>query len=143
VITLPELKFSRYYKVAERKAIDDEIPGIYLFLNDNYDLMYIGKSINIKSRIYSHLIGTDNTQEVKHNFKMFRYAEVKDPVDREIYETYYINLWKPKLNRSKTLTYRTSFFDKKYNIMAEEREKAQKELDELAYAALVKSVDLR
>ena len=39
------------------------------------------------------------------------YAEVPDPVDRELYETYYINKCKPPLNRSKTITYKSRYYE--------------------------------
>lgn len=142
MMILKDLKLSRWHTVDERLKIPQDISGLYLFYNQEYELMYIGKSENLKQRINLHLTGNTNTKSIYHNFKHIRYAEVADPVDREIYETYYINLWKPKLNQEKTLTYRTKFYDKKYNSMAEEREKHEKKLEELAYIAITKHINL-
>ena len=40
----------------QKKSIPENILGVYYFLNENNDIIYIGKSINIKKRIHQHLV---------------------------------------------------------------------------------------
>lgn len=144
MIILPDLDFTPYIKTNDLSQLNKYDAGIYAFYNEQFELMYIGKAKALKQRIQIHLSNSEsiNTRYVKHNFIYYRYAILDDPVDREIYETYYINLWKPKLNQEKTFTYHTSFYDKKYNIMAEEKEKLNLNMKEIAYNALTNHIKL-
>lgn len=42
-----------------------EEPGVYYFYDDNHQLIYIGKSKNIKSRVYTHLRGSKTVKGEK------------------------------------------------------------------------------
>ena len=65
----PNLK--NLHPLLERKIIDElpEETGVYYFLNDQNQMIYIGKSRNIKHRVYSHLSnnGSRRSIELKEN----------------------------------------------------------------------------
>lgn len=89
--------------------------GIYFMYNENKDLMYIGKTIHLNSRVADHLAGRTHTDDICHNFKYIKYVEIDNEELLDDYETYYINLYKPKLNVSKVYTYRSERYTPKYN----------------------------
>ncbi len=89
--------------------------GIYFMYNNYKDLMYLGKSANLKSRVADHLAGRTHTNDICHNFEYIKYIEVEDEELLDDYETYYINLYKPKLNVSKVYTYKSERCNPKYN----------------------------
>lgn len=59
------------HPLLERKIIDNlpEETGVYYFLNDQNHVIYVGKSRNIKQRVYSHLNnnGSRRSIELKEN----------------------------------------------------------------------------
>ncbi len=67
---------------------------IYKFVDENDNVLYVGKSRNIKSRIQSHI---REKQWIKKNCKVF-IAETHNHADMDIYELYYINKLNPKYN---------------------------------------------
>jgi hypothetical protein len=70
--------------------IPSDIMGIYrLYVNDA--LLYIGKSKNIKSRVYAH------TKEKL--IDSFDFISVENPSDINIFEVYLIDKYKPILNK--------------------------------------------
>ncbi|MDM0973243.1 GIY-YIG nuclease family protein [Clostridium perfringens] len=89
--------------------------GIYFMYNQDKDLMYIGKSIHLNSRVANHLAGRTHTDDICHNFKYIKYIEIDNEELLDDYETYYINIYKPKLNVSKVYTYRSERYTPKYN----------------------------
>ncbi|EOU1827893.1 GIY-YIG nuclease family protein [Clostridium perfringens] len=96
------------------KLIPDAM-GIYFMYSENKDLMYIGKSIHLNSRVANHLSGRTHTDDICHNFKYIKYIEIDNEELLDDYETYYINIYKPKLNVSKVYTYRSERYTPKYN----------------------------
>jgi DNA polymerase-3 subunit epsilon len=42
-----------------------EAPGVYYFHDENGSIIYIGKSVNIKSRVMSHLSNNDHKREIE------------------------------------------------------------------------------
>lgn len=89
--------------------------GIYFIYNENKELMYIGKTIHLNSRITDHLTGRTNTNDICHNFNYIKYIEIDNNDLLGLYETYFINSYKPKLNVSKVQTYHSERYDPKYN----------------------------
>lgn len=101
MITLPELVFSEKI-YCENLKDRRKISGIYRIYNQNNECMYIGKGANIFQRIREHLRKTAKNDYIfSHNYIFFDYVIIDDEVDREIYETYYINLYKPICNKQK------------------------------------------
>lgn len=105
--------------------------GIYKFYGDNYELLYIGKAKYLKTRIKQHLGNNreNNTKLIKHNFKKVNYILIEDPVDRDIIETYLINLLKPKLNISKVYTYISEYGLNKYKTKDQIKQEQIRQLE--------------
>lgn len=91
--------------------------GIYAIYNNDNICMYVGKANNIRNRTRWHISNTKSNplRDVKHNLIFCKYAILDCPVDRDIYETYYINLYQPKLNYEKVFVYQTERYTEKYN----------------------------
>lgn len=131
MIMLPELPLSDFYNVGDYRDLDKYSSGLYFFYNIDSELMYVGNSEHLLSRIRGHITGNEHTGDIKHNFKKYRFAILEDPVDRDIYETWYINLWKPVLNTAKVFTYQTQRYEKDYNpIYAAQKKKTDELLAE-------------
>jgi excinuclease UvrABC nuclease subunit len=65
--------------------------GLYLLYNDNLELMYIGKSKKLETRIVNSLCIKGMTH--------FRTAFTETLSDMSVYEVYYISKLKPPLNK--------------------------------------------
>lgn len=81
---------------------------IYKFTNKNGDILYIGKTINLKDRLKKHLSGTNQTNSKLKLYKEFKeiyYYECKNEKEMNELELYYIKLYKPQYN---ILSYNTS-----------------------------------
>ena len=142
MIVLKDLIFSKYYSIDEIGNLPYGVQGVYALYNQQMKLMYIGKSSDMRPRIASHMCGNTHTKEVCHNFALFRFCEVPDIVDREIYETYYINRWKPLLNKDKTFTYNSEFYSPKYNALYEQRKEREEAAIDVSLQALRKHIKL-
>lgn len=101
MIDLPRIEFSDVYSVDDYKICEKE-PGIYRLYNKDMKLMYIGKAKFLGARVKQHSTGDKG---LNHNYFFFDFCELNCHVDREIYETYYINLLMPPINRSKVFLY--------------------------------------
>jgi excinuclease UvrABC nuclease subunit len=77
-------------------------------------LLYVGKASFLRPRITQHLNGESNTRDVSHNFDTVECIYVDCEVDRDIYETYMINTFKPRLNADKVWTYDNERFNERY-----------------------------
>lgn len=67
-------------------------PGIYMLYNKNKELVYIGKSKDLKSRLNSSI------KEKEEEIFYFRFSLTDNPIDASIYEPYLIGIHQPKLN---------------------------------------------
>ena len=76
--------------VKKMKDISKSVSGIYRLYKDN-KIVYIGKSVCIRSRLYSHIKEKD--------IDSFDFTILNNESDKNIYELYYIDKYKPKLNR--------------------------------------------
>ena len=100
--------------ISQLKVIPDNISGIYKLFSKDKTLLYIGKAMYIRRRIHQHLKSeNDYIYDYRTHIKGFAYFIVNDPVERDIYETYMINLLMPKLNTSKLYTYQNNRNDYK------------------------------
>ena len=82
--------------------ITRENGGIFLFYNEENELLFVGKARKIRQRIKKHF--EDNVSPMKnHRNEIFKIEvyEVEDPMEREIYETYAINSFRAKYNVDK------------------------------------------
>jgi len=74
--------------------------GVYAFYSKEGYLIYIGKTASFKQRMNYHL--SDGYKKLISRMEVFR---LDNEIDREIYETYLINKWKPLFNIKKTFSY--------------------------------------
>ena len=78
---------------------------VYRYLNLNGEVIYVGKTDNLKRRFNEH-----KSEDMYKECYKVEYIELDNPADIEIYETYYINKYKPKYNSSKVYNCKPSFF---------------------------------
>lgn len=114
-ITLPPVSFE--FERWEYRNIKRLLPriGIYEIVDDLGRVIYVGKSINLPSRLSDHINGA----KFAHEIKRIRVRQVVDLQALDIYETHAINIHKPIHNRDKV--YRPSpelLAQLKYEYMA-------------------------
>lgn len=107
-IEIPQMIFS--FKKDELHNIPNR-SGIYIIFGYNDDVLYVGKAKELRGRVKGHFAGTTSLKDVAHNFYEVSGFFCDDETERDIYETYIINILKPKLNVEKAYTYQTSRFD--------------------------------
>jgi excinuclease UvrABC nuclease subunit len=98
----PEL--SNIYGFTDFHLIPRDKGGIFMFYNDNKELLFVGKARKLRPRIKKHF--EDSVSVIKKNRDEITKIDVcivEDPVHREIYETYIINELKAKYNVDKVL----------------------------------------
>jgi hypothetical protein len=98
----PEL--SNIYGFTDFHLISRDNGGIFIFFNDNEELLFVGKARTLIPRIKKHFEDTVSViKEHRHEVTKIDVCIIEDPVDREIYETYIINELKAKYNVDKVL----------------------------------------
>lgn len=73
-----------------RKRNEDSIPGVYLLLDEKLEVLYVGQSTNVQSRIRSHF----NIPWV-----LCKYTCIEDPVERANLEHELLIEYKPLYNQ--------------------------------------------
>lgn len=76
--------------------------GIFMFYNEDEELLFVGKARKLRRRIKQHF--ENNVSVIKSNRDEIDKIDVcliEDPVHREIYETYIINELQAKYNIDK------------------------------------------
>lgn len=71
---------------------------VYRFLNKNNEIIYIGKTVELKIRLRTHFYY--NCEDWKKEVCYIEYSKLKDGATMSIYEIYYIDRYKPKYNKS-------------------------------------------
>jgi len=95
---------SHIYGFTDFHLIPRDKAGIFMFYNDNDELLFVGKARKLRPRIKKHF--EDTVSAIKMNRDEVVKIDVcliEDPVHREIYETYIINEFKAKYNVDKVL----------------------------------------
>jgi len=87
------------------KEMIDALPhttGVYYFYNERRDLIYIGKSVDIRSRILSHFSNhtTKRALEMKLNLSHIRYEETGSELIALLKESQEIKQYQPIYNRA-------------------------------------------
>ncbi len=79
-----------------------EIPGVYYFHDEAGNIIYIGKSVNIKSRVMSHLSNNDHRREIEMREKTasVTYELTGSDLVASLLESAEIKKHKPVFNRS-------------------------------------------
>nr|WP_225650115.1 MULTISPECIES: nucleotide excision repair endonuclease [Bacillaceae] len=91
-----EYGFTDYHRIPRDKG------GIIMFFDADDELMFVGKARKLRPRVKKHF--EDNVSPIKnhrHEVNKIAVITVVDPIDREIYETYAINVLKAKYNIDK------------------------------------------
>lgn len=72
---------------------------IYRFLDNNQNVLYIGKSVNVYKRINQHFGGEGHLpEECYMNCSSIEIIEYENPLEMDIGEIFFINKYKPKYN---------------------------------------------
>lgn len=77
---------------------------VYRFLDNNDNIIYVGKTNNIYSRIYNHINIAISIKQNENQFLMYQniykieYSEVKSDYHMNIYEIHYICKYNPPFN---------------------------------------------
>ncbi|MVP00625.1 MULTISPECIES: nucleotide excision repair endonuclease [Paenibacillus] len=98
----PEL--SNIYGFTDFHLISRDQGGIFMFYNDQDELLFVGKARKLRPRIKKHF--EDSVSPIKMHRDEVTTIEVclvEDAVDREIYETYILNKLRAKYNVEKVL----------------------------------------
>ena len=77
-------------------------PGVYYFYNENHRLLYVGKSINIKTRVLSHFYQDHQTtvdHHLSHQLHHIEHDETPSDFGAQILESQQVKLLSPSLNR--------------------------------------------
>jgi len=79
-----------------------EEPGVYYMLDENQNIIYVGKSKNIKSRVLAHLTNctTKRALEMKNKVKSVDFELTGNELIALLYESHEINRHKPMFNRA-------------------------------------------
>ena len=82
-------------------AIPDS-PGVYYFYNEHHRLLYVGKSINLKTRVLSHFYQDHQTQvdhHLSHQLHHIEFDETPSDFGAQILESQQVKTLSPSLNR--------------------------------------------
>lgn len=112
-IKINKLKFSDIFEIELKNfggrrteyITAKDIPnstGIYIFFNSLMEVMYIGKSTELRNRFRAHFAGSDSKVYLAYcanrcNIKYYTYALCENNRDAEMYEMIYTRLYNPKL----------------------------------------------
>ncbi|MRN54041.1 nucleotide excision repair endonuclease [Paenibacillus sp. 19GGS1-52] len=96
----PEL--SNIYGFIDFHLIPRDLGGIFMFYNDNEELLFVGKARKLRPRIKKCFEDSVSVMKM-HRDEVYKIdvCLIEDPVHREIYETYLINTQKAKYNVDK------------------------------------------
>ncbi|WP_112182462.1 MULTISPECIES: nucleotide excision repair endonuclease [Paraliobacillus] len=96
----PEL--SNIYGFTDFHLIPRDKGGIFLFYNDDNELLFVGKARKLRPRVKKHFEDSVSViKEHRHEVTKIEVCKIEEPVDREIYETYIVNKLKAKYNVEK------------------------------------------
>lgn len=101
-----DLNFVDLIKASEYKCIPPST-GIYVLLNIEMDVIYVGKSVNLFKRIYQHIetkSGSsrfDRSKKIREETEFITYCEIPLSIEIDIFETLLIDYFKPVCNVDK------------------------------------------
>lgn len=72
---------------------------IYRFIDKNNNVIYVGKTVSMKSRMAQHFTKGHLSKECYDNVCKIEFIEVNDEVTALMLEVGYINLHKPQFNK--------------------------------------------
>ncbi len=99
-----DIKFSKLNPLLDQKTLKDlpDQTGVYYLLNQQEDIIYIGKSNNIRSRVHSHFRNDKTKKSVNMiaETTQIRYEITGSELVALLKESEEIKLLKPKYNRA-------------------------------------------
>lgn len=99
-------QLSNIYGFTDFHLISRDKGGIFMFYNEQGELLFAGKARKLRPRIKKHF--EDNVSDIKMHRDEVTKIEVcivDDPVERDIYETHIINRGRAKYNVDKVFYY--------------------------------------
>jgi excinuclease UvrABC nuclease subunit len=72
---------------------------VYRFLNNQGDIIYVGKTNDMKRRMRQHFLRGHLPKECYKKTNEVQYIKFKSELESSIYEIYYINKFKPIFNK--------------------------------------------
>lgn len=90
---------SKLYEVKDLDDIRNNTGGIYFLFNILDQLIYVGRSQNLKGRLTAHFSGKTHTVEYYKEFYYFRVMYTNSRYEQKVYELYSINEFKPFYNK--------------------------------------------
>ena len=95
---------SHIYGFTDFIQIPRDYGGIFMFYNEQDELLFVGKARKLRPRIKKHFEDTVSVMKDHRNeVTRIDVCLIEDPVHREIYETYIVNKMKAKYNVDKVL----------------------------------------
>ena len=88
-------------EIEQKLTLLPEHPGVYLWKNAKGDVIYVGKALNLKSRIKSYLVpsGKDHkTEQLVKNIADLEYIITNSEIDAFLLEATLIRRYRPKYN---------------------------------------------
>lgn len=89
------------------QSIPNGISGVYKLYDNLGNLLYIGKSKNLRHRVKEHTSGKSDLSEHFHKISYVECLFVGDGIQNEILETYLINTLGPIFNKAKVYMHNT------------------------------------
>lgn len=95
-------QLSHIYGFTDFHLITREQGGIFMFYNEQDELLFVGKARKLRPRIKKHFEDSVSVMKERRDevFKI-KVCVVEDAVDREIYETFIINHHRARYNVDK------------------------------------------
>jgi DNA polymerase-3 subunit epsilon len=102
-ISLKENRSSIPYEEIEKLP---EVPGVYYFHDEDGNILYIGKSVNIRQRVLTHLNNnlTKRAIEMRDRARHLSYEETGSDLVAQLLESNEIKKYRPLFNKSQRRT---------------------------------------
>lgn len=100
-ISMPDRKMTIPTYLMARNYETLQMAGVYFLYSRKDELLYVGQSKNVYTRIKQHIAGRDSSGRFADDIELITVYFVSDDYEREIYETYAINEYKPLYNTGK------------------------------------------
>lgn len=137
-VVLPEYEEFTREAYLKCKGNYSGVSGVYVLLGNYEKVLYVGKSIDIRSRLDKHFSGYRDSERFYKQIRAVRIYRCSNQFYVDVYETYLINELRPEFNRDKMFfkEYVVEMSDKLQEIelrireLEEERDAISREISE-------------